>query len=429
LEIIKRLLSLHFVNYLLTEYFYNVALVSHKRNLFFAQLIKHLFFHKELSSTELSELTGKSIPLTTQGLNDLVKKGKVFESGYAESTGGRKPLLYSLTEGSLLVISVAMDQLITKIALINEKNEIVGEIEKHNLVLTNNPLGTEELIKILRTFLNRIDRQDKVVGIGIGMPGFVDSIKGINYSFLHTENSTLAEALENELELPVFIENDSSLIALAELKWGAAFGRKNVMVINIGWGVGLGIISKGELFKGHDGFAGEFSHISLFDNHKLCSCGKYGCLETETSLVVIVQKAIKKMAEGELTVLEDLSEKDIEKSAHKILEAAKEGDKFSIEVISESAYHIGRGISILIHLLNPELVVISGIGSLAGKVWIAPVQIAINEHCIPKIAEHTEIKISKLGEEAGLIGAAAMVMEHFEAINIDLNKTERIFNN
>ncbi|HRN47262.1 MAG TPA: ROK family protein [Niabella sp.] len=367
--------------------------------------------------------------MTTQGLNELIKKGKVFESGFAESTGGRKPLLYSLTEGSLLIVSVAMDQLITKIALINEKNEIVGEIEKHNLKLADNPSSIAELIKILKNFVSRINKPDKVVGIGIGMPGFVDSLKGVNYSFLQTENGTLVEALENELHLPVFIENDSSLIALAELRWGAAYGRKNVMVINIGWGVGLGIISKGELFKGHDGFAGEFSHISLFDNQKLCSCGKYGCLETETSLVVIAQKAIKKMTEGELTVLKNLSENRIEEGARKILKAAKEGDKFSIEVISESAYHIGRGISILIHLLNPELVIISGIGSLAGKVWIAPVQIAINEHCIPKMAEHTEIKISKLGEEAALIGAAALVMEHFEEININLKKIEKVLIN
>ncbi len=406
-----------------------MALISHKKNLFYSQLIKHLFFHKELSSTELSELTGKSIPLTTQGLNELIKRGKVFESGFAESTGGRKPLLYSLTEGSQLIISVAMDQLITKIALINEKNEIIGGIEKHNLKLADNPSAMDELIKILKGFICRISKPDKVVGIGIGMPGFVDFFKGVNFSFLQTENGTLVDALENEFHLPVFIENDSSLIALAELRWGAALGRKNVMVINIGWGVGLGIISKSELFKGHDGFAGEFSHISLFDNQKLCSCGKYGCLETETSLVVIVQKAIKKMAEGKLTVLRDLSEKYVEASALKILKAAMEGDKFSIEVISESAYHLGRGISILIHLLNPELVVISGIGSLAGKVWIAPIQIAINEHCIPKMAEHTEIKISKLGEDAGLIGAAAMVMEHFDEINIDLNKTKKIFIN
>ncbi|MCO5291601.1 MAG: ROK family protein [Chitinophagaceae bacterium] len=406
-----------------------MALITHKKNLFYAQLTRHLFFHNHLSSTELSELTGKSIPVTTQGLNELIKKGKVFESGFAESTGGRKPLLYSLTEGSLLIVSVAMDQLITKIALINEKNEIVGEIEKHNLKLADNPSSIAELIKILKNFVSRINKPDKVVGIGIGMPGFVDSLKGVNYSFLQTENGTLVEALENELHLPVFIENDSSLIALAELRWGAAYGRKNVMVINIGWGVGLGIISKGELFKGHDGFAGEFSHISLFDNQKLCSCGKYGCLETETSLVVIAQKAIKKMTEGELTVLKNLSENRIEEGARKILKAAKEGDKFSIEVISESAYHIGRGISILIHLLNPELVIISGIGSLAGKVWIAPVQIAINEHCIPKMAEHTEIKISKLGEEAALIGAAALVMEHFEEININLKKIEKVLIN
>ena len=163
---------------------------------------------------------------------------------------------------------------------------------------------------------------------------------------------------------------------------------------------------------------GEFSHIPLFDNNKLCSCGKYGCLETETSLMVVAQKAIKQLQEQETpTLLTELDTADLEDAAKKIIEAAQKGDKFSIELLSEAAYHIGRGVAFLIHILNPELVVMSGIGSLAGKVWIAPIQQAINEHCIPRLAENTKLEISSLGYNAELIGAAALVMDNYEKLS------------
>lgn len=394
-----------------------IAEVFNKKNKLQKQILKHLFFSGELSCTELSELINKSLPLTTKYIDELLQDKIIVEKGYAISSGGRRPLMYGLNEGSVYIIAVAMDQLVTKIALFNEQNEIVGEIEKNSLPLGNNPESLSQLIEILRDFIKKMKVPQKdILAIGVGMPGFVDAKKGINYSFLHSEEGSIVTEIETALKIPVLIENDSSLIALTELKWGAARNKQNVMVINIGWGVGLGIISNGKLFKGHDGFAGEFSHISLFDNHKLCSCGKYGCLETETSLVVITQKAIEKLGNGTPTTLQGLSEKNIESSALKIINAAKKGDKFSIEAISESAYHIGRGISILIHLLNPELVVISGLGSLAGKVWVAPIQQAINEHCIPKIAEHAEIKISSLGQNAELIGAATLVADNYENI-------------
>ena len=93
---------------------------------------------------------------------------------------------------------------------------------------------------------------------------------------METKDKTITQFLTEKINLPVYIDNDSSLIALAELRFGIARHQKNAMVINIGWGVGLGMILNGELFRGHNGFAVEFSHIQLFNNNKLCGCGKTG---------------------------------------------------------------------------------------------------------------------------------------------------------
>ncbi len=388
-----------------------------KQTIYRRSIIKHLYFTSPLSCADLSLLTEKSVPLTTRVLNELIEEGYVLETGLASSSGGRRPQMYSLQTNLMYVVSVAVDQLITRIAIMDMQNNYVGEVEKLELALSNYPSVLKELAAHIDEYITRSGiTRDKIAGIGIGMPGFVDVKKGINHSFLKVKEGSIVTYIESVTGLPVLIDNDSSLIALAEFKLGMARGKKNVMVLNIGWGIGLGMILDGALFRGDNGFSGEFSHIPLFTNNKICSCGKMGCLETETSLLVIAQKAINGLQQGKLSILKDLTLDHVEETARLILEAALRGDKFAIEIISEAGYNIGRGLAILVHLLNPGTIVLSGRGSIGGKLWLAPVQQALNEHCIPKIAENLEVRISSLGYQAELVGAAALVMEQYDQI-------------
>jgi predicted NBD/HSP70 family sugar kinase len=395
-----------------------------KNNRYKRQIQKHLYFEKELSCADLSLLTDKSLPLTTRVLNELIEEGSVVESGYAHSTGGRRPLVYSLKADMLYIVSVAMDQLVTRVAILDMQNNYVLEPQRIELPLNNNAHALTELTQHINQYILASGiAKEKFAGIGIGMPGFVDVTKGINHSFLKTESgSSIVSIVEAAVGIPVFIDNDSSLIALAELKFGAARNKQTVMVVNVGWGIGLGMIVKGELFRGNNGFAGEFSHIPLFTNNKMCSCGKSGCLETESSLFIVTEKAIEGLQQGKVSMLKNLTLEHAEDSSKEIMDAAIKGDKYAIELLSEAGYNIGRGIAILIHLLNPELIILSGRGSVGGKIWLAPIQQAINEHCIPKIAENTQLEISSLGFEAELIGAAALVMDHFDSLEKRRNK-------
>ncbi|MCJ8164090.1 ROK family protein [Pontibacter sp. E15-1] len=389
-----------------------------KQEIYKRNVIKQLYFAGELSCADLSVLTQKSVPLTARVLNELISEGAVVEKGYATSTGGRRPQMYSLKPDLLYVVSVAMDQLVTRITLLDMHNTYVGEVQLIELPLANNPDALAQLTRHLQEYIRQTGiPREKIIGVGIGMPGFVDVTKGVNHSFLKTDQGSIVSYIEAAIEIPVLIDNDSSLVALAEQKLGAAKGRQNVMVLSIGWGIGLGMILNGSLFRGHNGFAGEFSHIPLFSNNKLCSCGKSGCLETETSLLVVAEKAIKGLKEGKVSMLQGLTLDTMEQVSNAIMEAALKGDRFAIELFSETAYNIGRGVATLIHLLNPELIVLSGRGSLAGKLWMAPIQQAINEHCIPKIAENTAIEISSLGYQAEIIGGAALVMDHYDTLD------------
>ena len=388
-----------------------------KTQLYRKRIINHLYFSRMLSCAEVSEKIEKSLSLTTKILNELVEDGYVIETGHAPSSGGRRPQMYSLKPDIMYTVSVAMDQFVTRLVVMDMQNQHIGKIESIELNLASNP-GSLDIItdKINEVIDKSGTPKNKIAGIGISMPGFIDAKEGINYSFLGNRQGTITAFIENRTGIPVFIDNDSSLIALAELKFGAARNKKNVMVINVGWGIGLGMILNNALFRGDDGFAGEFSHIPLFQNGKLCSCGKSGCLETEAALTAVIEKALEGLASGRTSVLKKsaLEASSPEDAGDAIIAAAAKGDRFAVELLSEAGYNIGRGIAILIHLLNPGLVVLSGRGSSSGKILQAPIQQALNEHCIPRLAANTEIIISELGHEAQLIGSAALVMEKYE---------------
>lgn len=386
--------------------------MSVKKLLYKRKIIRQLYFARTLSSADLSLAIKKSLPFTQKLLAEMIAEGYVVGTGYAPSTGGRRPVTYSLRPDSMFIVSVALDQFVARIAIMDMQNDFVVPVEKFELPLEQNA----QAIAVLTERINAaIDAsavpKARIAGLGLGLPGFVDSKRGISHTFLKISGRTIADFLSEKTGVPVFVDNDSSLIALAEHRFGAARGKRNAMVVNIGWGIGLGLILNAELFRGTNGFAGEFSHIPLYDNGRLCSCGKNGCLETETSLLVIIEKAKEGLRSGRISYLKPGMLNKYEEASEAIVSAVLQGDRFAVELFSKAGYDIGRGLAILIHILNPELIILSGRGSAAGKIWEAPIQQAINEHCIPRLAANTEVKISTLGYEAELIGSAALVME------------------
>jgi predicted NBD/HSP70 family sugar kinase len=394
--------------------------MSNKKELYKKGILKQFYFSGALSCSDLSERMNKSLPFITKLIGELVEEGSIIETGFAPSTGGRRPLCYNIKPDTFYIIAVSMDQLVTRIALMDVENKFVGGIKKIDMPLKGNGHILDALTNEIVRFLHKITiDKAKIIGIGIGMPGFIEPHKGVNYSFInHSEDENIKEYISERVSLPVFIDNDSSLIALAESRFGAAVNEKNAMVINISWGVGLGLIINGELYRGEEGFAGEFSHIPIFTNDKLCGCGKSGCLETETSLLVLSEKAKEGVKAGRITTLENVPFDQPEETNNAIVNAALRGDRFAVELLSDIGSKIGRGVAILIHLLNPSLIVLSGRGAIAGKIWQAPIQQALNEHCIPILARNARIKISDLNNRAELIGAASLVIEHFEHLEM-----------
>jgi predicted NBD/HSP70 family sugar kinase len=376
-------------------------------------ILKRLYFQKKQSCAALSEWLRKSIPVVTKVLNELVEEGYVVNNGYAPSTGGRRPLSYSLNKDKGFIVAVAMDQLFTRIVIVDLSNCQASEPETIELDLHQNQDALNSMAEAVRTHIDRSGiSRDQIIGAGIGMPGFINSREGINYTFFEENGKISHQAyLEKVLGMRVFMDNDSSLTALAEWTFGLAKGHKNAMIINIGWGTGLGMILNGELFRGDAGYAGEFSHIPLSDNGVLCECGKRGCLETETSLLIMAEKAVNEIKRGKTR---HIPLKDVKYMSDIVMDAADKGDQLCIELLSHVGYMLGKGIAILIHILNPGLIVLSGRGAKAEKILMAPIQQALTQYCIPKLLENTDIVVSQLGKDAGLIGAAALVVENVD---------------
>ena len=379
------------------------------------EILRHLYVCKMLTLTELSALSTKSVPLITSAINDLIADGFVIEHGLAPSTGGRRALGFLLNQDKKrYIVAVALDQMVAQIAIYDLLNNPQQPVEVMSLELAKDKDAIQKLAPFITGHIKRSGIPiDQLLGVGIGMPGFIDALNGINHSFFKLPNGgNLKAFLEKEIGLPVFIDNDSSLIALAELKFGQGKGEKEVMVVNIGWGIGLGMIVNGKLFRGHSGLAGEFSHIPLSQSNKLCSCGKRGCLEVDTSLLVQVERARSEMASGVNSSMQELFEDESKLPGDHLLDAANAGDPLAVSILSDAAFLIGKGLSTLIHIMNPKLIVLSGRGAAAEKIIMSPIHQAINEFCIPRIAEYTEITTSKIASESELLGAAILVMDN-----------------
>ncbi|MCX2475886.1 ROK family protein [Pedobacter sp. MC2016-05] len=380
-----------------------------------ADIIKHLYYKIALSLTDLSKLTKKSLPLVTSVVNNLMAEGYIIEQGLAPSTGGRRPSMYLLNPNhNKFIVAIAMDQLITRLTVYDMSRKLIVPMQYLDFDLSNDKSDVCTLVNFINESIDRskIKRKD-ILGIGIGMPGFVNAELGINLSYLPINNGlTLREFISSAVKLPVFIDNDSSLIALAELNFGEAMDLKEVMVVNIGWGTGLGMIINGQLYRGSTGYAGEFSHIPLSDSNNLCSCGKRGCLEVDTSLLVMAEKAGQALANGAESSMKELFKDKTKHQRDHFLDAVIAQDPLAVSILSKAGFQLGKGLSTLIHILNPECIVLSGRGAKAGEMLLPPIQQAINEFCIPRIAGQTKIKLSTLTDEAELLAAAGLIIEN-----------------
>lgn len=386
-------------------------------------ILKELYFSHPQSITELSQSVGKSVPNITRAINQLQQLGYILNDGLAPSTGGRRAARFVPNPINLrAIVSVAMDQFYTSIAVMDLTNNFQSPIKTKAIDLTSTE-AYRDLTDLIEDVLQTTDRES-LFAIGITIPGFVDSHTGRNLSYpFESPLSDLKSRIENKFGIRTFLENDSSAIAIAEHRFGKAQWAKDVMVVNLNWGVGLGMILDNLLYRGHSGYAGEFSHIPLSNLNKLCSCGKKGCLEVEASLIAAVDFANQQLAKGSESSLRIAFGADGGISGDQLLEAAADGDQLAIESLRGIGRILGKGIATLIHIINPQLVLISGRGAKAKNVLLPQIQSSILEFAIHRLSEHTTIAFSDT-EHVQLLGATSICVMQIDPTIYKNNSTK-----
>ena len=388
-------------------------------------ILKSLYFTSPQSIAELSNAIGKSVPNITRTVNKLLENNLIEQKGLAPSTGGRRAAQFIPTIDNLpLILCVAIDQFYTSVVVVDFQNNFKSTVITRYIDIKETA-AFSKLTKLIQEILSQKEFTN-IYGIGVTIPGFVDSNTGKNDSY--NENSKfydLKTNIEQIFKIPTFLENDSSAIAIAEHQFGLGENSKNLMVINLNWGVGLGMILDDELYRGHSGYAGEFSHIPLSNVNKLCSCGKKGCLEVEASLMAAVDFAQEKLQIGEDSFLREQFQKNKVITGDQLLEAANLGDQLALEAIDRIGYMLGKGIATLIHIINPEKIIISGRGAKAKNVLLPKIQSALYEFSIQRLSQHTIIQFSTT-ENIQLLGSACITIANADKNIYKKVKTEII---
>jgi glucokinase-like ROK family protein len=392
----------------------NISGVAYKNMQLKKNAISYLCNNGNCTIADLCKELNLSTPKVTNLVSELIGDGLVRDLGKVESTGGRKPNLYGMIADSVFFLGVDVKQSHINIGLTDLQKNL--RETRHNIpyVLSNAQSSLDELIRLIKDFIKSSTvSKEKILGLGINLSGRINYSTGYSYSFFHFNEEPLSKTVENELGIKTFLENDSRAMAFGEFNSGVVKEEKNVIFLNMDYGLGMGVMINSQLYYGKSGFAGEFGHIPIFDNEIICNCGKKGCLETEASGWALTRMFKEKVSAGSSTgifnnkniktdKIEDIQMEDI-------LEAAQNDDVLAIDLIANVGEKLGRGIALLINIFNPELVILGGSLSTTGEYIRLPIKSAINKYSLSLVSGDTQLKVSALGEQAGIIGACLLV--------------------
>jgi glucokinase-like ROK family protein len=386
-----------------------------------------------ISRAKIVTKSGLSAPTVTRIVDSLITEEQlVVSEGMGVSNGGRPPVMLRFKGEKNYVIGVDLGATTTRGVLSNLNGKFIEEIE----FPTRLDDGFEEIMNDMADLILELgsskkkSSRSKIYGVGIAVAGLVDLNKNIiEYSpDFNWHNVDIVKSLSGRIEYPIIFDNVTRLMALGGLCYGKGQRSRNFICINVGYGIGSGIIINGELLTGKDGFAGEFGHITIDkDSDIQCNCMKYGCLEALASGNAIALTAQSRLARGQESLLNEMCEGDINSVTTKMVaDAAKEGDELALNVFSRATEYIGIGIANLVNLFNPELIVIGGGVSMAGDIFFDNIRKAASKHVMQSTPRELHILPVAYGENAALMGAFSLILNRI--LNLDLNLTEKMSN-
>lgn len=355
--------------------------------------------HGQLSRSTVSEVVAEILP-----------GGLVAEVGLGESRGGRRPVLLEFQDESCVILGVEMGAAHVAAALTDLRGHVLAWEEREHPVRTD-PDGTRALIgELCESCIEASPLGERpLLGIGVAIPSPFDPAHPDRLSTIvlpSWEGRLGLEELGRRCGVPVMIDNDANLGALAEHWWGAGRGVDDLAYIKVATGIGSGHIIGGEIYRGATGVAGEIGHTSIDPHGKPCICGLRGCLVTLIGTPALVDRARELLAEHPESTLAGC-----ELSIDKIESAALTGDPLALRVAQEAAEHLGTVVAGLLNLMNPSMVVVGGDLTGLGELLIAPLREMAQRRTLVSSVAAADIRASELGPRSVAIGAATLVLK------------------
>jgi glucokinase-like ROK family protein len=361
------------------------------------------------SRAEIARATGLSRSTVSSIVSDLIAAGLLTEQAEATGVahgeaGGRPPVLLSLNPSAGLAVGVDFGHTHLRVAVSDLSHEVLAETWRELDVDHSAEEGLNAAAELVDEVLREAKSDRKgVIGVGMGLPGPINRATGAvgSSSILPGwVGVNAAMEMERRLRLPVRVENDANLGALAEFVWGSGRGHSDVIYIKLSSGVGAGLLFGGKLHEGAGGTAGEIGHIPAQNGTAICRCGSRGCLETVASVRAIAAQVAA--SRGEEVTPRDL------------LKLIADQDPAASRLIGEAGREIGVALAGLCNLVNPNCVIIGGDLSAAGDLITEPVLESIRRYAITSAADQVSVVAGVLGERAELLGALALVLHATE---------------
>lgn len=374
------------------------------------RIITHYIYNGSSTITDLAKELDLSVPTVTKFIDDMCDEGYIIDCGKLETNGGRHPNLYGLNADSGYFVGVELRQFSVNMGIMNFKGDMVQLEMDIPFRVKNTPDYLDDFCKLVKQFVEKsgVDK-NKIFNINIDLSGRINPDEGYSYSIFNFSERPLTEIISEKIGgFRVSIDNDTRAMAFGEYMRGAVKGEKNIIFVNVSWGLGMGIIIDGKLYKGKSGFSGEFGHNYGYENEIICHCGKKGCIETEVSGSALHRILLEHIKNGENSIISKNRMNLDDLTLDEIIEAVNKEDLLCIELVEEIGVKLGRHVGGLINIFNPELVIIGGALSRTGDYLIQPITTAIRKYTLNLMNRDSAIVESKLKEKAGIIGACML---------------------
>lgn len=360
---------------------------------------------------EISKHVKISTPTTIKLVNELIEGSWILDEGKKETDSGRRPVLYTLNKEMFYVVGVEILLKRIHVTVVGIGLDVIYEEKNIDFVISNSQECLDSVVKFISSAIKKSKvKVDKIIGVGIGITGGVNSETGESFNYFNFMDRPLSQYMEESLGINTVIDNDTRVLGVAEQVFGRVKRTANALIVNMSRGLGITVILNKKVVAGGMGLAGEFGHMQLGEKSRLCLCGKKGCLGTEVSGFALEEDLFEALNNGETSIFFKVDEKR-KYRYDDILDAAMKGDGLALRLLQQQGEKLGEALGNIINLLNPELIVIGGKVARVKDLFSDSVKMGLKKTALINPLLFCKVVVSNMGNDAGPRGAASMILK------------------